>query len=176
MTNINLQTHPNFKSLDPNIQTADVMAHEVGYAIRRQRKITKLINPAEISHYWKIRKPKDFKIDLEKIDRLYYIYCDDAENYFNLLCRMQGEFYIEMKANHYNCFDLCCVDRGIGTIYVSRDANLFMTQVLPNNSRYDKTLIYESLRKDDIYIKEEEINQIPQTNDAFSFAETLTYL
>ena len=172
MTNTNLQTHPNFKSLDPNIQTVDAMAHEVGYAIRRQRKITKLINPKD----WKNRKPKDFKIDLEKIDRLYYIYCDDAENYFNLLCRMQGEFYIEMKAIRYNCFDLCCVDRGAGTIYVSRDANLFMTQVLPNNSRYDKTLIYESLRKDDIYIKEEEINQIPQMNDAFSFAETLTHL
>ena len=46
-----------------------------------------------------------------------------------------------------------------------------MTQVLPNNSRYDKTLIYESLRNDDIYIKEEEINQIPQMNDGFSYAE-----
>ena len=77
---------------------------------------------------------------------------------------MQGEFYIEMKAIRYNCFDLCCVDLGAGTIFVSRDANLFMKHVLPNNSRYNKTLIYESLRKDDIYIKEEEINQIIQMN------------
>ena len=128
--------------------------------VNKKKKITKLTTPEEISHYWKSRKLQDFKIDLEKIDRLYYIYCDYAENYFNLMCRMQGEFYIEMEAKFYSCYDLCCFDRCAGTIFVSRDADLFMKRVLPNSSRYNKNLTCESLRRDDIYIKEEEINQI----------------
>ena len=160
----NLQTHPNFKSIDENVQTADAMDDEVGYAIRKQKKIIKFTTREEISRYWKNRKLQDFKIDLEKIDRLYYIYCDYAENYFNLICRMQGEFYIEMEAKFYSCYGLCCLDRCAGTIFVSRDANLFMKCVLPYNSRYNKNLIYESLRGDDIYIKEEEIKQMKKKN------------
>ena len=85
---------------------------------------------------------------------MYYIYCDEEGEEYDLVCRMQGEFYINMKAN-------CCIssaefmDYGIGNIFISRDANLFMNRVLPSNYKYNKALIYESLKKDGIYIHEE---------------------
>ena len=83
---------------------------------------------------------------------MYYSTNEEGEEY-DLICRMQGEFYINMRAN-------CCIgsaefmDYGTGNIFISRDANLFMNRVLPSNYRYNKALIYESLKKDGIYIDE----------------------
>ena len=146
-------THPNFKSLDENVKNANAINNQVGHAINNQKYFEKITTPWETTHYWKDKKIQDFKIDLEKIDRLYYIYCDKEGEEYDLVCRMQGEFYINMRAN-------CCIssaefmDYGIANIFISRDANLFMNRVLPSNYKYNKTLIYESLKKDGIYIDE----------------------
>ena len=134
-----LQTSPNFKSVDENVHNIDTIKDIVGYAIDNQKYFEKTTTPWDS---WKGKNIQDFKIELEKIDRLYYIFGNELENEYNLVCRMQGEFYIQMIA-------YCCNFSPVysdGSIFVSRDANLFMKVVLPNNPHYNKTLIYESLR------------------------------
>ena len=95
-------THPNFKSIDENVKNANAINNQVGRAINNQKYFEKITTPWETTHYWKDKKIQDFKIDLEKIDRLYYIYCDEEGEEYDLVCRMQGEFYINMRAN-------CCI-------------------------------------------------------------------
>ena len=125
-------THPNFKSIDENVKNANAINDQVGRAINNQKYFEKITTPWDITHYWKDKKIQDFKIDLEKIDRFYYIYCDEEGEEYDLICMMQGEFYINMRAN-------CCIssaefmDYGTGNIFISRDANLFMNRVLPSN-------------------------------------------
>ena len=137
MIRCDLKTHPNFKSVDENIRTADAMYNHVGWAIDNQQYFQKTTIPWETG--FSINEFPNFKIDLEKVDRLYYIDCDEDEDRYKLICRIQGEFYIYMTAN------LCsCHSKLKGFIFVGRDANLFMKVVLFRNPQCEETLIYES--------------------------------
>ena len=136
-----IQTHPNFKSIVKNVQTADTMDDQVGRAIDRQKSFEKNTTSFETAFYWKNKNIQDFKIDLEKVDRLYYIYCDENEEKYDLICRMQREFYIIMKSTN----------RGSGCIFFCRDPDSFMKCLL---LYHNKTLIHESLKKDGIYPKD----------------------
>ena len=65
--------------------------------------------------------------------------------------------------------NLCsCHSKLKGFIFVGRDANLFMKVVLFRNPKCEETLIYESLKKDGIYIvaeNEDEKEQIEKKSN-----------
>ena len=162
-----MKTHPNFKSLDENVQNADKMYDYIGYVIRNQQDLKKKVSVYDTvtTQYFNSNKLQDFKIDLEKIDRLYYINHEKAvetgdddvgDDFFQLVARMQGEFYIEMNAiKCCNNVGGNCQCGGGGFILVSRDVQYFVKQLLNGCSRYDYTRIYDSLRKDGIYVEEQ---------------------
>ena len=62
---------------------------------------------------------------------------------------MEGDIYIDMAANHCPAEFM---DRGNENIFISRDAKLFMKEV----SLINCDNIYESLKKDSIYIDEDD--------------------
>ena len=101
MIRCDLKTHPNFKSVDENIRNADAIYNQVGWAIDNQQYFQKTTIPWETC--FSVNEFPNFKIDLEKVDRLYYIDCDEDEERYKLICRIQGEFYIYMTANPCSC-------------------------------------------------------------------------
>ena len=154
-----IQTHPNFKSVVANVQDAGTIDEYVEYAIDNQEKFYKKMPPWEIKDIGGRDKLQKFKIDLEKIDRLYYInYKDEDEPEYDLITTMQYEnnnpIYVEMLAKYPRSYDI------EGSIYISQHVNSFMKLVLSDN-RYDKTLIYKSLREDGIYIDDDDKKSLP---------------
>ena len=112
----------------------------------------------------------NFKVNVEKIDRLYYVYrqnhvYEDGTVYeeyimFDLLCRMEYKgvlYYVELWA-------ICRYSFNNGMIYLSREANEF-AQVVGRKRRFyeNKETIYASLREDGILFEEIEYddNKIP---------------
>ena len=97
---------------------------------------------------------ENFEIDLELIDRLYYIYYSGkySQDAFQMVARMDykgRKVYFELIA-------LCpfygfCLGGG-GLIFVSGDANLFMRLIMTN--KHPSNLIYKSLREDGIRVEE----------------------
>ena len=170
----NIKTHPNFQSVVEDVQNAKTIFEYVGHALQFQKDFDKEIIPSEINEYdyddddddnnnFGNDKLEKFKIDLEKIDRLYYIKYTDDQTY-RLVARMQynkeekrslDPIYVEMYA-FYDYYS----ENIKGIIYVSRNVNDFMKFVFYSIALYNrqnqKYLICESLKKDGIYIDEME--------------------
>lgn len=90
-----------------------------------------------------------FKLELEEVDRLYYIFqnnYDENYQFFNILARVCHEgshLFVELSAScDYTGFDC----QGFGDIFVTRSANIFF-QVLMRND-YDRDAIRASLLSD----------------------------
>lgn len=150
-----INTHTNFKSVDPNVPNADIMDDYVGGALQYQCMFDKRTTPWEKT-LWDDTELENFKIDLEVVDRLYYIYqFDDGVNgrEFQMTARMDykgRKVYIELVAGcDYTGFDC----QGGGVIFISLDANLFMKLIL--TEEYQSDLIYKSLAEDGIETEEQ---------------------
>ena len=144
-----------FKSVKPEVKKADDIDDYVGEALSYQYQFEKRTSPWEAAQ-WDYDKLQAFKIDTNKVDRLYHIYNFDdgvGDRDFELIVRLEHEgrpLYVELSAGcDYTGFDC----QGSGIIFVSRDANLFMKLVLKQVR--NKDVIYESLRADGIQVDEE---------------------
>ena len=152
-----LQTHPSFKSFNPNVKNAEEIDDYLHEALHYQHTFEKRTTPWE-AQQWDYEELQRFNIDLEKIDRLYYIFYDSGVGgrNFQMIARMEKDeeqpIYVEMVAScDYTGFDC----QGSGYIFISKNANLFMKLVLAEAEKdVDKSLIYDSLREDSIYVEE----------------------
>ena len=134
--------------------------------------LKKKTTPWEKTNYWG-DKLQEFKIDLEKVERVYHISNDgvDEENdndvigkCYSFVARMQGGFYVILEA------DTCeCCSKFYGDIFVTRDPNSFMTQLSSSYNGYNNTLVYESMRKDGISFEEEKERKKDGEEESRSF-------
>ena len=161
----NNTTLSNFKSLDPNIQNIKDIEKILKEPLRYQYILEKHTTPFEMQKDWNNDNDllQQFTITVEDIDRLYYIKHNLSKNSeyvntYNLIARMQYEeksIYVDM------CF-ICDYSNNIkiGSIYISRNAKIFMNIVLRRYKDINKDLIYDSLLKDDIYVEEYNSNKL----------------
>ncbi|XP_066944386.1 uncharacterized protein [Macrobrachium rosenbergii] len=150
-----LKTHPDFKSVDPAVTDADTMDENMWTALAYQYMFDRRTTPWEMAQ-WDHDELQSFKVDLEKVDRLYYIYFHDDESFgqeYAMIARMDHKglpLYVELSAScDYTGFDC----QGQGVIFVSRDANLFMKLCITRECNRD--LIYQSLEEDGIQVEEQ---------------------
>ena len=141
--------HPDFKSVDLTVKTAKKMDNYMSEGLIKQHMFDKRTTPWE-EQEWGQGVLQEFEINLEKVDRLYYINPD-----VRMIARMeykdQQSIYVEFNAR---CLGLRC-HRG-AFIFISRDANIFMKLVLAELREDIKNSVYESLREDSIYVEEED--------------------
>ena len=148
-------THPHFKTVVPYITNVEGINNLVGTALDYQYMFHRKTTPLELKE-WDYDELQKFEINLEIVDRLYYIKedCHSNGSEFQLIVRMDYKgthLYVELAAScDYTGFD--CV--GGGYIFVSRDADLFMKLVL--EPQCAKNLIYKSLAEDGIHAEAEE--------------------
>ena len=143
-----------FKSCNPNVvQREDIICFYVEKFIKFQHTFDKNTIPCEMNS-WDFEDLNSFKIDENKVDRLYHMYCETGMFHieFEVIVRMQYNdkpLYAEMVGN---CFT------GVGHIFLSRDVDVFMKCVLRsskfNDSRYNYKAIYELLKEDGIHLEE----------------------
>ena len=137
-----------FKSVDPRITCRKDIKYMIREALMFQRMFHKRTSPWEIKK-WDYDKLKNFKIEPDNIDRLYYIHHEDncyGRN-FHLVARAVYEkgppLYVELDAScDFTGFDC----QGGGRIYVSWDADIFMKTVL--HERFPIDQIYDLLLAD----------------------------
>ena len=153
-------THHDFKTVVNGVKDACDMEQYVGYALVHQYSFKKKTTP------WEMHDDlQKFKIDLEKVDRLYYIYHteDAGDQEFSMVARMDykgQKLYFELDANcDYTGFS----GIGGGFIFVSSDANVFMKVVLKSNFNID--CIYQSLSDDGIDFEEQ--NEYDRADNIF---------
>ena len=165
--------HPNFKSLIPKVQNFTDIEQIIYKPLLYQDGFSISTTPLEMRN-WNDKLP-DQLITIKNIDRLYdigYINTINDDHYFNLIARMEyknNPLYVEMRAHDDN------YESG-GYIYISKDANIFMNVVL--SGIYDiktKNRIYESLREDGVYVKEEEEEEDKEKNIKKTMPNTLSY-
>ena len=157
-----------FKSCDPNVQHANTILDYVEDALDAQHSFRKNTTPCEINH-WDYEDLQSFKVDVDKIDRLYHIFYHAEyhwETDFELIVRMQYDkkpLYVELIGN-------CCEINGfnhdgVGHIFVSRDVDIFMKCVLRNSlyerSKYNIKAIYELLKEDGIHFEARSCKNTP---------------
>ena len=126
-----LQTHSDFKSKVSDIQTAEAIDDEISDALFYQKTFEKTTTPWE-RHTWNYEKLQEITINVEKIDRLYYINLNrdlDISEY-RLIARMNygnNKFlYVDLDAScDYSGFDC----QGGGTISVSKYPELFIKNI-----------------------------------------------
>ena len=138
------------------VPNTNVMDDYVGYPLLFQYMFDRRTTPWEKT-LWNDEELENFNIDLEFIDRLYYInYVETVEEiqYFEMIARMnykEKKVYVELLAACTVDFGFDC--QGEGTIFISEDASIFMQLVLKKRNK--KNLIYQSLREDGIQVKEQ---------------------
>ena len=162
-------THPNFKSLVPSIHYIDDLTKldYIRYVLQYQYLFDRWITPQELKD-WDTRDIQNFVIDMNMVDRLYYVsgcgWYDTHNCKCHLLIRICSErntfFYVEVACCACTCDGHCGGGEdgdggngdsgGGGIITISRDARLFMNLVLSFD--HDKNQIYQSLIEDGIYI------------------------
>ena len=109
------KTHPDFQSLFPKFSNAEILYDYLCGVLCHQNKHCRSTPPREM-HRWNNddSELQKFKIDLEQVDRLYYL--DDSETgigdgkYYIMICRMQYEgeslyiaFYAKAQFFCYKC-------------------------------------------------------------------------
>ena len=151
-----LKTHPEFRSAEVTVRDADTMDDYLGEALFHQHMFDKRTTPWEVKE-WDYDFLQEFRIDLEKVDRLYHIWHmnDNVSNReFQFIARMDYEgkpLYVELIAScDYTGFEC----QGGGYIFISRDPSLFMKVVLSEGDHLNKKLIHQLLQEDMIYIEE----------------------
>lgn len=171
------KTHKDFETVVPSVKDAMYIYSHFKGALFYQRWFKKKTTPWELKD-WRSNELERFKVDVMKIDRLYYIKktSDRCGLSYSLVFRMdysknkkhkRDSLYVELFATFYHCYHF------LGYIFVSRDANVFMKLV---SRPKDKTLVYESLRKDGIHAEKEEVCEEEEEGVFCKTPNTLKYL
>ena len=152
-----MDSNLDFKSCYSNIQHANTILDYVEDALDSQDLFDKNTTPYEKNDF-DFEELQSFKIDVDKIDRLYHINYEPIYRFqtnYELIVRMQYDakpLYVELFGN-------CCEIHGfrwdgVGHIFISRNADIFMKCVLRirkyESSKYNIKAIYESLKNDGI--------------------------
>nr|XP_053646493.1 uncharacterized protein LOC128698324 [Cherax quadricarinatus] len=126
----------------------------IGTALIYQYMFTKSTSPWERSH-WTDRELEGFEIDLEAVDRLYYVHhADDGVSgrEFEFAGRMEYHnhpVYVKMSAGcDFTGFDC----QGGGSIYISRDAQIFLEAILEDE--YQPRSILQAMLQDGLQVHE----------------------
>ncbi|CAL4088240.1 unnamed protein product [Meganyctiphanes norvegica] len=143
-----------FKSLVPTINNIDNIEELVGYALIYQYMFVKRTSPWEMQS-WDYNELENFKVDLNKVDRLYYIeHFDDSVNSrtYEILVRMdyRGEhIFVRLSAGcDFTGFDC----QGDGEIYITRNPNIFLKSIVDRH--HNPSLIYQNLLEDGYRVEE----------------------
>lgn len=150
-----IRTHPNFKSFDKKVTDATGIYDEIGFMIYDDmNNMERYILISEEEHREKEdiddKELRSIEIDLEKIDRLYYINSSEEDNDITvkLIARMrygtEGDYplYIELECR-YNVLDYA----SCGVITISKNAELFMKGI----EQPQKNILYQSLIDDGVF-------------------------
>ena len=170
-------THPNFKSLVPFITNAEELEDIVGRALGYQQLFERRTTPFELK-YWNYEELQKLEIDTRSIDRLYYVDGEktSGEESYHFIVRMDYKgtlLYAELISS---CTYSGYPAGGEGTIFISRDANLFMKLVLSSSQEPNQDLIYESLAEDGIRAEKAEESYSPFAKLFRSTPPMLKYL
>ncbi|XP_071550327.1 uncharacterized protein [Panulirus ornatus] len=148
-----MKTHENFKSFVPGVTDAESIDETVGYALCYQYMFERKTSPWEMAR-WEDGELQQFRIEVQDVDRLYYInHFDDgvSGSSFAMLVRVVykgAELFVELNANcDYTGFDC----QGGGEIFLTLNANLFSKVLICNE--YDMELLYEALARDGYHIE-----------------------
>ncbi|CAL4240445.1 unnamed protein product [Meganyctiphanes norvegica] len=106
----------------------------------------------------------NFNIDINKINRLYYIHHSDNTSHrkYQLLARMDYNYehvFVKLSAG-YEFTRFGCL--GGGAIYVTKNANTFFNLMV--EERYNKMKICQSLQEDGYSVSELNSSQVPNEN------------
>ncbi|KAK3887342.1 hypothetical protein Pcinc_008606 [Petrolisthes cinctipes] len=124
-----MHTHANFKSLVEGVTSAKAIWDRVGCAFQCERQFDRKTSPWE-ADLWEEKALDRFTINLESIDRLYYInhengVCDTYE----LLARVEHKgrhLFVELRGGcRFSDSELT----GGGEIFVGFNANLFLRNI-----------------------------------------------
>lgn len=170
--------HPNFKSIDPCITTKLTefirdniyLGRMLKQALRNQEKFKKQWVRPEEEEVWEPRKKKRryslnnlsfFKIQIQCIDRVYYIDCktdqyNDSIKYFEVGVRVDinnSYFYVVLRGNGEERWDIDFFD---GVIYFIKDIDVFIKYYVMENENLIKN------KQDNIIkqIKDDEISRL----------------
>ena len=144
-------THPDFKSMEPNIQDAETMKFHLGDALAYEQKFVRWVPPWELSQ-WGDGELERFQVQLDQVNRLYDMLPNgenDCEREFRMLARMNYEgrhVFINFQGSFCGYFGSSCQDYGI--IFISNDGETFMRSFRSEN----EDLVLKSLAEDGIFI------------------------
>ncbi|XP_047474776.1 uncharacterized protein LOC125029071 [Penaeus chinensis] len=149
-----MNTHRNFKSIIPSITSAEDISEFIGPALSYQYMFDRRTSPWEMEHFEDGELEK-FEMDLEKVDRLYYIYAYDDVfgSKYEILARLDYKgksAYVNLVAScDFTGFEC----QGGGYIYISFNTNVFTKIMLDDHHKRD--LIYNSLASDGVNVEEQ---------------------
>lgn len=138
------------KSFVASVKTYDDLLECMEPALTYQFMFERKTSPWEMCE-WKESELQNFKVEAEKIDRVYFAHCteDECGSNFYVLCRMKytdKHVFVEFAAGcDYTGFDC----QGGGEIYITFNANNFFSQALQNLDDTDDTnLLLHGLQED----------------------------
>lgn len=140
----------NLKSFVAKVSTYDDLLECMEPALSYQFMFERKTSPWEMSE-WDQNELQKFKVEAEKIDRVYYVHCTENEfgSDFYVLCRMKyadKHVFVEFVAGcDYTGFDC----QGGGEIYVTLNANNFFNEALQKlDDTDDVNLLLHALQED----------------------------
>lgn len=161
----NIKTHPEYITMNKDLPNAKHIYLCMSKVLNNQKMFTKC-TPLEEKYLWEDEELNNFKIELEAIDRLYYILPRniDSSHKFYLIVRMdykERKVYVKLMGNNENNFLGYC-----GMIFISDDINLFLKNIQLN--QHQANSIYESLAEDGIQFEEKEfiLNDSDDSDDS----------
>ena len=176
-----MKTHPNFKTAIAKFSNADTIYKCIREPLLQQHMFIKATTPWEEKN-WNKGELKDFEINLDDVDRLYYI---DSHRDYGLLSdigrykvvvrieyngprncsyissgnhisdtgnRQPDILYVELSARYDCLYHPNGMFSRSSRIFISRDARLFMSLVLGTPS----DSVYELLAEDGIIIEQQQ--------------------
>ena len=156
-----MATAAGFKSLVPEVKTADEIAKCVGYPLLYEYMFEHKTSPWEMSS-WNEEDLQNFQIDVDQIDRLYSVTNTQEHDMlggdFYLLARMKHmnkDMFVELKAfcdsSGFDC-------HGDGSIYITSNPNIFYNTMVIGSEREN---ILSSLLEDGYKITiQPEVNSV----------------
>lgn len=128
---MSIQTHRNFQSLEPYIKNAQDIYNNIKQALIYQSIYNRTTTPQEIQT-WDYEELQRITIDVEKIDRLYYMeyHYDNKVTECEIIIRMiyKDNQYVFIKL--YASFDWTNnKPEGTGDIFISRCPKFFATKI-----------------------------------------------
>lgn len=143
-----MSTHPDFQTLVTDVDTIEAMEDCLCPSLEYQYMFERKTSPWERSE-WLDEDLHDFELELEEVDRLYYI-CknnyDENDQFFHILARVchgGSHLFVELSAScDYTGFEC----QGFGDIFVTKSANIFFQVILRED--YDRDAIRASLLSD----------------------------